>query len=52
MRVGRVSLGAGSLRSFRALRKDKAVMPAVRSFTEFLKKQGATFLPSLVAPGL
>ena len=34
------------------LRKDKAVMPAVRSFTEFLKKQGATFLPRLIGPGL
>ena len=34
------------------LRKDKAVMPAVRTFTEFLKKQGATFLPRLIGPGL
>jgi DNA-binding transcriptional LysR family regulator len=33
-------------------RTDKALMPAVEAFVDFLKREGAAFLPRYVAPGL
>ena len=33
-------------------RTDKALMPAVEAFADFLKREGAAFLPRYAAPGL
>ena len=37
---------------FAVRRQDKAVMPAVQGFTEFLKAEGASFLPRVAGAGL